>query len=158
MTWGFHDKQWYLLDLIRERLDFPDLKRRVRGAAEHWRADLVLIEYAGSGIPLVQQLRRDDPRGRRYGAYTPRQDKVTRLEAQTARLETGRYRLPADAPWLGEFRRELLAFPMGKYDDQVDSLVQFVEWSASARAEGFVERDPVTGRPRRVARPQRRTF
>ena len=101
MTWGFHDKQWYLLDLIRERLDFPDLKRRVRGAAEHWRADLVLIEYAGSGIPLVQQLRRDDPRGLRYGTYTPRQDKVTRLEAQTARLETGRYHLlPTRHGWV----------------------------------------------------------
>jgi predicted phage terminase large subunit-like protein len=158
MTWGYHDQHWYLLDLIRERLNFPVLKRRVRGAAERWRADLVLIEYAGSGIPLVQQLRQDDPRGARYSTYKPRQDKVTRLEAQTARLETGRYRVPADAPWLGEFRRELLAFPMGKYDDQVDSLVQFVEWSASARAEGFVERDPVTGRPRRVMRPQQRTF
>jgi hypothetical protein len=47
---------------------------------------------------------------------------------------------------------------MGKYDDQVDSLVQFVEWSGSARAEGFVERDPVTGRPQRLIRPQRRSF
>jgi phage terminase large subunit-like protein len=39
---------------------------------------------------------------------------VTRLEAQTARLETGRYLVPAHAPWLDEFRRELQSFPMGK--------------------------------------------
>jgi hypothetical protein len=47
---------------------------------------------------------------------------------------------------------------MGKYDDQVDSLVPFVKWSGTARAEGFVERDPVTGRPLRVMRPQQRHF
>ena len=81
-----------------------------------------------------------------------------RFEAQTARLETGKYRIPEAAPWLAEFRRELLAFPMAKYDDQVDSLVQFLEWSASPRGTGFVERDPRTGRPLRVQRPQSRAM
>jgi hypothetical protein len=75
----------------------------------------------------------------------------------TARLETGKYLLPTEASWLSEFRRELMAFPMSKYDDQVDSLVQFVEWSASPRASGsLMERHPVTGRPLRINRPQRR--
>src|SRR3954469_7939613 len=138
-TWGFRAGYWYLLDVLRERLDFPDLKRRVRGLADRWNADLVLVEYAGSGISLVQQLRQDDPRAWRYTGYRPRQEKFMRFEAQTARLETGKYRVPQAAPWLAEFRRELLAFPMGKYDDQVDSLVQFLEWSASSRGEGIVE-------------------
>lgn len=155
-TWGLRDKRWHLLDVIRERLDFPDLKRRVIGLANKWNADHVLIEYAGSGISLLQQLRQDEARPWRYHARTPRLDKATRLEAQTARLETGNYLLPIEAHWLSEFRRELLSFPMGKFDDQVDSLIQFVEWSASPRANALlVERHPETGRPLRINRPQR---
>jgi predicted phage terminase large subunit-like protein len=152
-TCGFREKRWYPLDLCRERFDFPDLKRRVRHLAERWKADAVLIERAASGIPLFQQLRQEDPRSWRYFSRHPRLEKVTRMEAQTARLESGRYLLPSDARWLTDFRRELLAFPKGKYDDQVDSLIQFVEWSASPRGEGFVERDE-TGRPLRVYRPE----
>ncbi|UZF94882.1 phage terminase large subunit [Bosea sp. NBC_00550] len=156
-TWGFRDNRWHLLDVIRERLDFPELKRRVVGLANKWNADHVLIEHAGSGISLIQQLRHEETRYWRYHGTKPRLDKATRLEAQTARLETGQYLLPTEAHWLSEFRRELLAFPMGKFDDQVDSLVQFLEWSASPRASGFlVERHPETGRPLRVNRPQRR--
>ena len=155
-TWGFRDDHWHLLELVRERLDFPDLKRRVRGQAMKWNPDQVLVEYAGSGISLIQQLRAETRDGSRYIGVKARLDKMTRLEAQTARLETGRYRIPREAPWLPEFRRELLAFPNGKYDDQVDSLVQFVEWSAGRRGAGLVERDPVSGRPLRVNRPQHR--
>jgi predicted phage terminase large subunit-like protein len=145
-TWGFRDNRWHLLDVERARLDFPDLKRRVEASARRWRADIVLIEYAGSGIPLLQQLRQEN-RSSHFQPIKPRLDKVTRMEAQSARLETGRYLLPAAAPWLAELRRELLAFPNGKHDDQVDSLIQFVEWSAGRNGSSFVARDPITGRP-----------
>ncbi|GJD97813.1 phage terminase large subunit [Methylobacterium iners] len=146
LTWGLHRDSWHLLDVARERLDFPDLKHRVRGLARRWRADLVLIEHAGSGISLLQQLRTEEPTSLFQAGAKPRQDKQTRFEGQTARLETGRYWLPLQAPWLEAFRRELLAFPRGRYDDQVDSLVQFLEWSGSPRGTGFIQRDPVTGR------------
>jgi predicted phage terminase large subunit-like protein len=159
MTWGFREHRWHLLDLVRERLDFPDLKRRVRAQAERWEADLVLIEQAGSGYPLMQQLRFEDRvHGARYQYRKPRADKVTRFEAQTANLETGRYLIPAHAPWLEEFRRELLAFPSGKYDDQVDSLVQFLDWAASQQGSNFVCRDPRTGRSLSSRRPPGRPF
>jgi len=59
-TWGFRENCWYLLDLARERLDFPDLKRRVRGLADCWRGGLGLIEQAGSGFSLVQKPRPED--------------------------------------------------------------------------------------------------
>ena len=47
-----------------------------------------------------------------------------RMNAQTARIEAGSVVLPRRAPWLDEFRRELMAFPAGRYDDQVDALSQ----------------------------------
>ncbi|MGE7157490.1 phage terminase large subunit [Methylorubrum rhodesianum] len=150
LTFGFHDGCWHLLDLERQRLDFPDLKRRVQGLAARWEADVVVVEHAGSGISLLQQLRQEERnRARHFVDWRVHQDKRTRLEAQTARLESGRYLLPREAPWLEALRRELLAFPNGRYDDQVDSLVLFLEWSSCPRASDFPRRDPVTGRPRR---------
>ena len=146
-TWGFREDHWHLLDVERGRFDFPVLKSRVAALKDRWRADGVLIERAGSGISLLQQLKTESRHRFRYHGILPRLDKLTRFEAQTARLATGRYKVPDDAPWLDDFRRELLAFPKGRNDDQVDSMVQFIEWSASPRGHGFMDCDPETGRP-----------
>ncbi|MBB4051271.1 putative phage terminase large subunit-like protein [Devosia subaequoris] len=97
---------------------------------------------------MLQQLHREQrEQETRYLGIVTKLDRRTRFEAQTARLATGNYLLPIEASWLTDLRRELLAFPNGRYDDQVDSLVQFLEWSASPRAKCSLDRDPVTGRP-----------
>ena len=59
----------------------------------------------------------------------PQGDKVTRMEAECARIEAGHVVLPRDAPWLAVFLNELLAFPNGRHDDQVDSVSQFLNWA-----------------------------
>jgi predicted phage terminase large subunit-like protein len=145
MTWGFREGRWYLLDLFRARLEYPDLKRKVVKLRDAWRADKVIVEYANTGMPLIREFRLEglgllEP-------YQPRIDKETRAEVQTAKLETGAYLLPKEGPWLGDLKRELLAFPNGRYDDQVDSLIQFLDWIGSRRGRGFMDRDPRTGRP-----------
>jgi phage terminase large subunit-like protein len=53
---------------------------------------------------------------------------VVRMSAQTARIEEGRVFLPESAPWLEDFRSEVMAFPNGRHDDQVDSLAQALAW------------------------------
>ena len=53
----------------------------------------------------------------------------TRMVAESARIEAGHVVLPRDAPWLGEFLNELMAFPNGRHDDQVDSVSQFLSWA-----------------------------
>src|ERR1700730_16744933 len=60
--------------------------------------------------------------------YQPDGDKVMRLYAQTALIENGRVYLPNDASWLDDYLRELAVFPNGRYDDQVDSTAQFLDW------------------------------
>jgi hypothetical protein len=50
------------------------------------------------------------------------------MSAQSARIEAGQVHLPREATWLEDFRTELLQFLHGKYDDQVDSLSQFLNW------------------------------
>ena len=47
---------------------------------------------------------------------------------QSAKIEAGHVYLPKSAEWLGEFLTELLSFPNGRHDDQVDSVSQFLRW------------------------------
>ena len=50
------------------------------------------------------------------------------------RFEAGRILLPKEASWLADFESELLAFPNGRYDDQVDALLQFLDWYSQNEA------------------------
>jgi len=61
----------------------------------------------------------------------PEGSKADRMVAQSAKIEAGHMLLPREADWLDTFLRELLAFPNGRHDDQVDSVSQFLNWSAS---------------------------
>lgn len=128
-TWFCDRKDFYLVSVDRMRLEFPDLKRRVIELQRLYDARVVLIEKTGLGLGLVQDLLKDaPPKFPRPIGITPRGEKLARLEAQSARIEAGHVLLPTEAPWLGEFLAEVLAFPNGRHDDQVDSLSQFLEW------------------------------
>jgi predicted phage terminase large subunit-like protein len=91
-----------------------------------WKATKVLIEDKGSGTNLIQDLRND---GVFSIAIAPEGDKVVRMAAGSACIEDGRVFLPQKAPWLDNFRSEVLAFPNGAHDDQVDALSQLINWS-----------------------------
>jgi predicted phage terminase large subunit-like protein len=60
--------------------------------------------------------------------FAPEHDKITRMSSQSSKIEAGHVHLPRQAAWLDDFRTELLQFPHGRYDDQVDSLSQFLNW------------------------------
>ena len=90
---------------------------------------MLLIEDKGSGTQLIAQLaEEDDPDLPRPIARVPKEDKVTRMAAQTDRIEQGHVHIPIEVSWLPSFRSEMLQFPKGKYDDQVDSVSQFLQW------------------------------
>jgi predicted phage terminase large subunit-like protein len=124
----------YVLDVIRERLEYPDLKRKVIAGYRHWRnacgrCELV-IENKGSGMSLIQDLKRE---GINAIAVDPENDKAMRMNAQTARIEAGSVLLPRQAGWLDEFRAEILPFPAGRYSDQVDAFSQALHRAFTAR-------------------------
>lgn len=150
LTWGFGtDYKWYLLDVFRERLDYPDLKRAVERLWARWKPDAVLIEKAGSGWPLHQDLR---AAGRhRPIMILPVESKEERFNGCLAEVEAGHFLLPAQAPWLDAFRHELKAFPMGKYDDQADAFSQFVSYQRKKWRWLLTEYCP-NGRAREIPR------
>lgn len=127
-TWGVIGDDIYLLDVERARLDFPGLKRRMIELARHWTPRSLIVEDKGAGTALIQQLR-SEAHGIAYPtAFAPRDDKITRLHAQSARIEAGHVWLPGQASWLEDLRIELASFPQGRHDDQVDSISQFLAW------------------------------
>ncbi len=115
----------YVLDVVRERLEYPALKRKIIELHRRWRRAsnnyALLIENKGSGMSLIQDLSQENIHAVRVD---PEGDKVIRMNQQTARIEAGSVSLPRRAPWLDEFRRELMAFPAGRYADQVDAFSQ----------------------------------
>ena len=125
-TWGFEraTQKWYLLDVFRERLEYPDLKRAIIKLHRVWTADKVLIEDAGSGKSLCQEFRVQGTL--RPLLLLPRGSKDERFTGCLGEVESGGFLLPREAPWLDAFKAELKAFPMGRHDDQVDSFSQFV--------------------------------
>lgn len=135
---GVTKRDYYLLDVWRGRLEFPELRRKLIELARRHNPTALLIEKSGPGLHLVQDLRTNPEQGVRTPiGITPEGDKIVRMEAQCARFEAGQVHLPEDAPWLGDLLHELLAFPYSRHDDQVDSVSQFLNW-----VEGPLNRSP----------------
>lgn len=129
-----HGKHYYLLDVVRERMEYPRLRQCVIDLKERWRARTVLIEDKGSGQGLIQELK---PQGFPAVAVSVEADKIVRFSSQTAVIQQGRVYLPGTAPWLDAFLQELMQFPAGRHDDQVDSVSQFLNWAERHRAREF---------------------
>jgi predicted phage terminase large subunit-like protein len=123
-TWGILGTRFYLLDVFREQLNYPDLRREVIRLQDESQATIVVVEAAGSGIPLYQDLH--ETRETWLFNIHPEGDKVSRLAHQSAKIEEGMVYLPKTAPWLAAFESEVAVFPNGKHDDQVDSMTQFL--------------------------------
>ena len=146
-VWGLKGSDIYLLDVVRGKLEVPDLRRCIQQTSLRHGAQATLVEETDIGRALVQDMRRSGPV--RPILTRPRFDKEARLLAQAAKFEAGQVLLPREAPWLAEYLGELLAFPNGAHDDQVDSTSQALNWLSAKIAAG----QPPTRRvPKRAVR------
>jgi predicted phage terminase large subunit-like protein len=128
-TWLIIDKRdYYLLDVTRGRYDYPRLRQAALALAERFDPTTIVVEDASTGIALSQELKEA---GRfRVRAVPVDRDKVTRLYIQAAKFEAGHVHFPKSAPYLPDLEAELLTFPQGKHDDQVDSITQALAFKA----------------------------
>ena len=92
---------------------------------DKWGAELVIVEKAGSGTSIYQNIRQAT-RQAWIVTMQPEGSKQHRASQQTPKFERGEVWVPEKAPWLKAFLDEFSAFPHGKHDDQVDSVVQFL--------------------------------
>jgi predicted phage terminase large subunit-like protein len=121
-TWLVNGRDYYLLDVFRQRMTYPALRDMAIALAERYRPSRILIEDAMTGSALAEELK-----GKFKSAVElvkPEGDKQVRLYLQQAKFEQGRVWFPKTAPWLRTFLEELLSFPDSRYSDQVDSVSQ----------------------------------
>ena len=166
LTWLKVGRDYYLLDLLRRKMEYPVLKvEALKWYIQH-RPMAMLIENKSTGTSLIQEFRRlrtrkgepavhviGVPIGGKRGLAN---DKTARAKIASAVPASGRVYLPRNAPWLSAFLAEMASFPRGKYKDQVDAFSLSMGWlervnpsfDVTVRGEGMSElRNPL-----RVAR------
>jgi predicted phage terminase large subunit-like protein len=119
----------YLVDVWRERVEFPELVRKTIALHDKYLPTAIVIEDKASGIQLLQTLR-TGINDRRYPAIgiEPQGDKETRLSVESPYIEAGNVYLPEAAPWLWDFEQEAESFPNSAFMDQMDMLSQFLTY------------------------------
>ena len=133
----------HLIHVWRDKVNFPTLRRKILNMIGLFHPHTILIEDAGSGSALVQDLR---GRGVPAIGRKAKDSKVVRLSSASSYIETSLMWLPKDAAWLAEFEAELLGFPGARHDDLVDSLSQYFNW-VRERPRSIFEYHPMHDEP-----------
>ncbi len=123
-VWGKLNNDYYLIDLIKKRMDFPETLRAIRYMADKYpNKHSILIEDKANGSAIISMLKHE------IGgiiAITPTESKIARANAITGIVEAGNVYLPEYADFTGEFVEEFASFPNGVHDDLVDACTQFI--------------------------------
>ena len=123
-----------LLDVVKDRFEFPELRRVALEQYNYWKPESVIVEGKASGMPLTFELRKQ---GIPVINYTPSRgnDKHARVNAVAPLFESGQI-WATDDKFAEEVIEECAAFPYGDHDDLVDSMTQAV---MRFRQGGFIE-------------------
>lgn len=125
-TWGvWHNEDdgtanVILLNKVKGKYEFPELKKMAHEQFEEWQPDSVIVEAKASGQPLIDEMRRS---GIFVQDFSPGkgQDKIARLNAVADMFASGHVWFPETA-WASQTVEEILAFPAGEHDDEVDTM------------------------------------
>lgn len=127
LVWGIVGKNYYLLDCLIKRMEYPEGKRAIISLSLKWKPQTILIEDKSTGQSLIPELRQDRSFAPSVVAIVPTADKETRMSVETPAIESGQVWLPNAAPWLPEYEQALFGFPNG-IKDPVDATSQFLAW------------------------------
>ena len=131
VTIGVAKTRYYVLDVWREKVEFPELKRALIAQSEKWASHSVLVEDTAAGQSLLQEMRRNTRLP--LLAVQADRDKMARAHAITATHEAGLVHLPEGAHWLGDFVDEMASFPNAAHDDQVDGFVHAMAYAIKGK-------------------------
>jgi len=117
----------YLVDQLRHRMLFPELRQTALELIAEDQPDHILIERAASGRFLAQEVWVTLPlreRPKRVPRIVPVRDKISRAAQVSALIERGEVFLPEQGDFLPELEAEIQAFPKARHDDQIDAMTQ----------------------------------
>lgn len=139
-VWGRKGADKYLLDQVRDRMDFPSTVVAVRTLSAKWpMARAKLVEDKANGPAVISTLKKEIPG---LIAVQPQGSKEARASAVSPDIEAGNVYLPdpSTAPWVHGFIEECAAFPNGANDDQVDAMTQALLRFMQYRSIGLVDK------------------
>lgn len=123
-TWGWKDEEFYLIDLFREKLQFPELQTATLNQYEKHKPSRIFIEDAGSGKALIQTLRKQTKLNISEIATL---NKIVRAHTATPHIEMGKVFLPRGKSFIDDFISEHNQFPADKHDDIVDTTTMAIQ-------------------------------
>jgi len=129
-TWGiFYPSEdspacLILLDAIKGRYEFPELRRLALEQYTYWKPETVIIEAKASGLPLTYELRQMDIPVVNFNP-SKGNDKHARVNAVAPLFESGMIYAP-EQKFADDVIEECAAFPYGDHDDLVDSTTQAI--------------------------------
>ena len=134
----------YVVDCVRGKFDGFEIVERILDLYEQWRPSIIGIEKGHIEMALGPFLEKRVRERKLYEAYFKdlkpgRRDKEARARAIQGRMQQGMVRIPKDEVWTGPLVAELLRFPNGVHDDQVDALA----WVGLMMAEFATYVEPV---------------
>jgi predicted phage terminase large subunit-like protein len=135
-VWLVQDKNYYLMDLFRGQLDFPQLRAKAIELARRYNPTDILIEDASTGAPLAAELKAAGIT--RVRLIKVNMDKEARLAVEAAKFEDGLVFFPREAPFMPALEAELLSFPQSRTKDQVDSISQALAYKFSSYTLDYV--------------------
>ena len=118
-TWGSDGTNYYVLDVWRDRVEFPELKQAILSQAARQKPQGIYIEDTAAGQSIIQELHRDTHLPIIPVKVTAA--KEARAAAVTPICEALKVKLPLGASWVDEWINEHAAFPTGAHDDMVDT-------------------------------------
>lgn len=133
-----NDRRHYLADVIRKKVELPQLTTLISNTYKQWQADGILVEAKGNGLSYIQNMKDPDqtPPGPIIPIEVQNQTKEFRFDKVTPMIQAGEVFLPSRAIWLPDYEKELIAFPHGKHDDQVDATSQYLDYAKNRGRRG----------------------
>lgn len=125
-TWARTATGYYLIDVFRYKLDYPDGLEMVAQKYQEFQPSVVVVEDKGTGSSLIQELRTSTTVP--VLPYLPMADKECRMTVENASIRAGKVFLKMGASWLHDFISEMQHFPGGKHDDQIDMLSMAIQY------------------------------
>lgn len=116
-------RQIILLHAIKDRYEFPELKKMATEEYARWEPDTFIVEKKSAGVALYQEMRRTGLPVQEYTPHRGSGDKIARLNSVADIISSGLVWVP-DRRWADEVVEEIAAFPFGAHDDAVDSTIQ----------------------------------
>lgn len=124
--WGRKGADFYLLDMVRDRMDFvKTLKVFINFANKHKNCNCWLVEDKANGTAIISTLKKHISG---IIPITPKESKQERAYAITPYLEAGNIFFPKNQNFTKDLEEEMLQFPAGAHDDTVDSMTQALNY------------------------------